>query len=197
MMRFTGKVRRLRPLGLALIALSLSVGAPDAVAGVGSDQASGTSSVVDLPDKLLVAQWPTGQTTALSYLTQRQVAVLEPSSGALRPLVLGAQQPVVSPDGRDLYFVQYAVEGDTLRADVVMLSRDTLAQVWSTTVASVPRPPAQQPTLVARGIAPSADRVFVATSGGQKTDPLEIVALDRHAGQEQTRWRVDLGQAIA
>ena len=81
-MRFIGGVRR---LGLAFAAVSLSLGVPVAGAGVGGEQVPVTGSSVDLPDRLLVAQWPTTSTTALAYLTQRQVAVLEPASGALRP----------------------------------------------------------------------------------------------------------------
>jgi hypothetical protein len=142
MMRFAGHARRMRPLGLALVALLLSVAVPVAVAGVSMGRASATGAAVDLPDILLVAQWPPSASTALGYLTQRQLAVLESTTGALRPVLQGAQQPVVSPDGRELYFVQYLEVGDTLRTNVVTLASETLAPMWNTTIASIPRPPA-------------------------------------------------------
>src|SRR2546423_1457512 len=105
MMRFFRSRRVLRQLGVAVLAMVLITGVPVTVAGVNLGRVSTTGATVDLPDRLLVAQWPTSTTTALGYLTQRQLAVLEPSSGALRPLLQGAQQPVVSPDGSELYFV--------------------------------------------------------------------------------------------
>ena len=68
----------MRPLGLALVAVLLSVAVPVAIAGVSMGRASATGAAVDLPDMLLVAQWPTSASTALGYLTQRQLAVLLP-----------------------------------------------------------------------------------------------------------------------
>src|SRR5919202_2820842 len=190
---------RLRPVGLALLLVVLSAVSPLAPGVMQRLRAQPDTPAPAVPDRLLLAQWPGPSRSPRQFLTQRRLAVLEPTSLTPRPLLDGAQQPVVSPDGRELYFVRNQEMGDAVRVDLVALASDSLASRWTAHVATLSAAALEQPhgaSLSNLAIAATDDRVYVGWLAGLAA-PLEIVVLDRVDGAERARWQVDLGRSIA
>lgn len=191
--------RRLRPFGLALLLVVLSAASPLAPAAMERLRAQPNAAARAVPDTLLMVQWPAPTHSPRQFLTERRVAILEPTSLTPRPLVDGAQQPAVSPDGSELYFVQYQEVGDVMRVAVVALTSDSLAPRWTANVAMLPAAALDQPngmSLSNLAIAATSDSVYVGRVSGQST-PVEIVILDRADGAKRARWQVDLGRPTA
>jgi hypothetical protein len=191
--------QRLRPFGLVLLLVVLSAAAPLALAGMQRLVGRAATVAAAVPDTLLMVQWPPPSRSPRQLLTGRRVAALEPTSLTPRPLVDGAQQPLVSPDGRELYFVRYQDMGDVVRGDLVALTSDSLAPRWTANVATLPAAEVDQPngmSLANVAIAATADSVYVARLSGSSA-PLEIIVLDRPDGAEHSRWHLDLGGPAA
>src|SRR5919202_2625679 len=190
---------RLRPVGLALLVVVLSAASPLAPAAMQRLRAHPDTLAPAVADTLLLAQWPGPSRSPRQFLTLRRLAVLEPTSLTPRPLLDGAQQPVVSPDGRELYVVQDQEVGDAVRVDLVALAGDSLASRWTAHVATLSAAASDQPdgtNLSNLAVAATDDRVYVGWLAGLAA-PLEIVVLDRVDGAERARWQVDLGRSVA
>jgi hypothetical protein len=190
---------RLRPVGLALLLVVLSAASPLAPAAMQRLRAQPRTLAPAIPDTLLLAQWPGPSRSPRQFLTLRRLAVLEPTSLTPRPLLDGAQQPVVSPDGRELYFVRNQEMGDAVRVDLVALASDSLASRWTAHVATLSAAALEQPdgaSLSNLAIAATDGSVYVGRLSGPSA-PLEIVVLDRADGAERARWQVDLGRSAA
>jgi hypothetical protein len=131
---------RLRPFGLALLPVGLSAASPLALTAMDRLGAQPGPVAATLPDTLMMVQWPPPSRSPRQLLTGRRVAALEPFSHTPRPLIDGTQQPVVSPDGRELYFVRYQEMGDVVRVDLVALTSDSFAPRWTANVATLSAP---------------------------------------------------------
>jgi hypothetical protein len=119
------------------------------------------------------------------------VAVFQPTSGTLEPLLDTSQPPAVSPDDRDLFFRRSSVVGHELRTSIVAIDADTLHERWRVGVAAEPLPPAGQTSAndLNVALAPARDRLYVTLHHGTPRDQITVLALDRVDGFERGRWR--------
>ncbi|MDQ6669283.1 MAG: hypothetical protein M3069_00695, partial [Chloroflexota bacterium] len=191
---------RPRPFALALLlVVVLSVALPLALAAMERLGAQPGAVAPTVPDTLLTVQWPSQSRSPRQFLTGRRVAALEPTSLTPRPIIDGTQQPVVSPDGRELFFVRYQEIGDVVRVDLVTLTSDSLVPRWTANVATLSAAEVDQPNGMSPAnlaIAATGDSVYVARPSVNAA-PLEIAVLDRANGAEQARWHIDLGRPAA
>ncbi|HEX5505265.1 MAG TPA: hypothetical protein VFW96_21790, partial [Thermomicrobiales bacterium] len=118
----------------------------------------------------------------------------QPRDNNLAPLVTGTSNlPLVTPDGRQLIFVQDRIAGDTVKTAVVALASDTDALQWRADVASRALDEYQRtPYALAVNTAVAGDRVYVVTYHFPVNGPVAVIALDRASGQERAHWDVDL-----
>lgn len=186
--------RWLRRLAVALGALGLAGGSVFAVS-LGLPFAAGPrGSAEGLPDLLLRTRYPERPQRASGAV----VAVLD-ARGTFRPLLDGASQPTISPDGRELYFIQEREVRDEVRTAVVAFDAHSLRQLWS---ADLDSRPAAQPTEPSAppsrpdsrwvGVAVTRDQVYAARFTWETPEPVTVVGLDRVDGLERRRWTVDL-----
>jgi hypothetical protein len=188
-------MRLLRAFVVVLAVSLVGVAATVAISALGRPSFGAAGAAPSVPDTLLLVR----QATAAPFLpTRNEVLLLEPQSGAFRPVLEGAQEPVVAPDGRALFFVQHLEVGDQVRTAVVALASETLAPLWSADVAARSTTEAtEKPYALWVRLTATDDRVYVASHVWQSPDSLTVVALDRATGHERARWSVDLGEAGA
>ena len=118
------------------------------------------------------------------------VAALRPDGSASQPLLAGAiGVPTITPDGRQLFFVAQAREGQSAHAQLVAHDGDTLAQDWSVPLGVQAVSDLGEHALLAR-VAVAADRVYVATFRLGLDDPLVVRVLARGTGAIIAEWPI-------
>lgn len=176
-----GRARRVALASAALVAIAALLAGLWAFFRARSAAIAATGAV---PDTIFVS----------TYDKQEQgndIAVLRAGARQLQPLLTGAGAPAVSPDGRQLVFVQGVHDGDTVRTNLVAVSSDTFARDWSVPLDARPAAVARTSWLL-MSVAITADDVYVGS--GHLGDPqVTITAYDRDGGRQRARWEVAPG----
>lgn len=181
--------RQLAQMAAAILVLVLVTGLLAIVFGIQSNSnKSGISTgktTVAVPDTLLGTEFDSGSKTysLWAYL---------PGGNAFQPVLDVGSQPVISPDGRQLFSGQVTQENDVVHIAVVALSSSTLNRQWSTEIVSFPASKISAGNLASAGasIAVSSKRVYVIPEVWNTRDPITTVVLDRQSGDEVARWSI-------
>jgi hypothetical protein len=163
------------------LALVCAITATGVITGTVIDRlAHGHSSSGVVPDTLL-------QMVYDQQARQEYVVAYLPGTRTPYPLLDDGSNPLISPDGDQVFFTQRQLTADGVQYAVVAFASDTLAQAWRSVV--VTGPAGTQQTLSTEV---THDHVYIASHRWQSSEPVTIVAFDRADGREQARWSVDL-----
>jgi hypothetical protein len=118
------------------------------------------------------------------------VAAYRPGERASQPLLdHAAGVPTLSPDGRQLFFVEQRQEGQTVRTALVAYASGTIARRWSAPLVEQATSELDEHALICR-VAVAGDRVYVATFRLGKADPLIVRVLARGDGAAVAAWPI-------
>lgn len=144
----------------------------------------GRNRLSAVPDTLL-------ELTYNQQARQSNVVAYLPGMKAPHPLLDGGNDPIVSPDGRQIVFTQRRQTADGVQYAVAAFASDSLTQQWRTVIAAGPVETQQTPGPILSAEI-TTDRVYIASHRWLSAEPVTVIALNRADGQERARWSVDL-----
>lgn len=190
----------------AVLVLALLVALSAAALVVAPSEPGGrpaaSPSSVTVPDTLLLASPATAGGQGVESSTSLNISAYLPGLNAIRPLLEGAGEPVISADGRQLFFTQVdRTARDTVRAWLTAFAADTLVQQWRVQIDQLPASAFDASTpgglVWSLSAAVTDDRVYVAEHRSGTRDPVTVAVLDRSDGRERARWSIALDGAAA
>ena len=144
-----------------------------------------TDTVGSVPDVLLALNYQ-----AASAAGGYDVAALRPGGAPGEPFLAGAVGvPTIAPDGRQLFFITQAREGQSARTQLVAHDSDTLFEQWSVPLGVQAVSDLGEHALLVR-VAVTTDRVYVATFRLGLDDPLVVRVLARATGATLAEWPI-------
>lgn len=123
-----------------------------------------------------------------------QAASLQPGSEALRILVPNLTgEPLVAPDGQQVYLPSRREEGGRTALSIVAYDRELRVLGRTLTPGVLQEDDVAHPRSLRFVVA--GDRLYAVNFGWQKAEPLVVYGYDRATGEQRSAWTVETGGA--